>query len=235
MHTRSAEAEPNRRSALLVDLDGTLTDPAEGIIGCFRLALEALGRTAPPAAELHWIIGPSLRGCFAEALNGEGDPEEALKLYRSRYSTEGLFEAFVYEGVKETLADLRARGNAPLPLHGETPRLRGADPQPLRPRASFRGGLRRRAWRPLSGQGRSDRPYSRAARSSTPTIAACGATASMTSSPRAGTESRPSARSGATAARTSFARRARRSCANRHRRFPRPSRRFRRAAGARAS
>jgi hypothetical protein len=55
-------AEPYQRSALLVDLDGTLTDPAEGIVGCFRLALEALGRSAPPAAELGWIIGPPLRG-----------------------------------------------------------------------------------------------------------------------------------------------------------------------------
>jgi phosphoglycolate phosphatase len=103
-------AEPDRRSALLVDLDGTLTDPAEGIIGCFRLALEALGRSAPPAAELHWIIGPPLRGCFAEALNGEGDPEEALQHYRGRYGTTGLFEAVVYDGVKETLGELRAEG-----------------------------------------------------------------------------------------------------------------------------
>jgi phosphoglycolate phosphatase len=102
--------KPNRRSALLVDLDGTLTDPAVGIIGCFRLALEALGRSPPPAAELTWIIGPPLRGCFAAALGGEGDPEEALKIYRGRYSTEGLFEAVIYDGVKETLADLRAAG-----------------------------------------------------------------------------------------------------------------------------
>jgi phosphoglycolate phosphatase len=103
-------AGTDRRSALLVDLDGTLTDPAEGIIGCFRLALKALGRTAPPAAELHWIIGPPLRGCFAEFLGGEGDPEEALQLYRGRYSITGLFEALVYDGVSETLAELRAAG-----------------------------------------------------------------------------------------------------------------------------
>jgi phosphoglycolate phosphatase len=103
-------AEPNRRSALLVDLDGTLTDPAEGIIGCFRLTLEALGRIAPPAAELGWIIGPPLRGCFAEVFNGEGDPEEALQHYRSRYGTTGLFEAVIYDGVQETLAEFRAAG-----------------------------------------------------------------------------------------------------------------------------
>lgn len=102
--------DPHRRSTLLVDLDGTLTDPAEGIIGCFRLALETLGRNAPPAAELHWIIGPSLRRSFADALNGEGDPEEALKIYRGRYSVEGLFEATLYDGVQETLAELRAAG-----------------------------------------------------------------------------------------------------------------------------
>jgi phosphoglycolate phosphatase len=98
-----------RRSALLVDLDGTLTDPAEGIIGCFRLALESLGRAAPPSDDLGWVIGPPLRECFAEFL-GEGDPEEALEVYRSRYSTGGLFEAVVYDGVDEALAELHAAG-----------------------------------------------------------------------------------------------------------------------------
>ncbi|HEY1452600.1 MAG TPA: HAD hydrolase-like protein [Roseiarcus sp.] len=101
---------PNRRNVLLIDLDGTLTDPAEGIIGCFRLALESLGKAAPPAADLRWIIGPPLRGCFAECLGAEGDPEAALRAYRSRYSTVGLFEAVVYDGVDEALAELRAAG-----------------------------------------------------------------------------------------------------------------------------
>lgn len=98
------------RSVLLVDLDGTLTDPAEGIVGCFRLALEALGRPVPPAAELTWIIGPSLRRSFADVLGGAADPEEALALYRSRYATEGLFEAIVYDGVREALAALTGAG-----------------------------------------------------------------------------------------------------------------------------
>ena len=101
---------PDRRSALLIDLDGTLTDPFEGIVGCFRMALEALGRNPPPAAELTWIIGPPLRGCFAEFLGAQGDPEEALKAYRSRYATVGLFEAVVYDGVDEALVDLRVSG-----------------------------------------------------------------------------------------------------------------------------
>src|SRR5208282_4220048 len=100
----------DERSVLLVDLDGTLTDPAEGIVGSFRFALEALGQSPPPAAELTWIIGPPLRRCFAEMLGGTGDPEEALSIYRGCYSTGGLFEAVVYDGVRKTLADLRAAG-----------------------------------------------------------------------------------------------------------------------------
>ena len=76
----------------------------------FALRSKRWDDVAPPAAELHWIIGPSLRWSFAEALNGEGDPEEALKIYRGRYATEGLFEAVVYDGIKETLAELRAAG-----------------------------------------------------------------------------------------------------------------------------
>ena len=102
--------EPNRQSALLVDLDGTLTDPAEGIIGGFRLALKAMGRNPPPAAELTWVIGPPLRGCFAKFLGDAGDPEEALKIYRGRYGTVGLFEAVVYDGVDVALTALRAGG-----------------------------------------------------------------------------------------------------------------------------
>jgi phosphoglycolate phosphatase len=99
-----------RRHVLLVDLDGTLTDPAEGIVGCFRLALAEMGRAAPPAADLAWIIGPPLRPSFAEMFEGTGDPDEALGLYRRCYSSHGLFEAVVYDGVRETLIDLNSSG-----------------------------------------------------------------------------------------------------------------------------
>jgi phosphoglycolate phosphatase len=103
---------PNRgkRNVLLVDLDGTLTDPAKGIVGCFRFALEAMGCAQPAAAKLDWIIGPPLRRSFAELLGAAGDAEEALAIYRSRYATTGLFEATVYEGVREALVALSEAG-----------------------------------------------------------------------------------------------------------------------------
>ena len=86
--------EPNRRSALLVDLDGTLTDPAEGIVGCFRLALEALGQKPAACRRTDLDHRPAAaRMLRPYALATMGDPEEALDIYRRRYSTEGLFEA----------------------------------------------------------------------------------------------------------------------------------------------
>ncbi len=99
-----------KRLTLLVDLDGTLTDPAQGIVGSFRHALEAMGKVAPPAEGLTWIIGPPLRRSFAELLGGPEMVEAALGAYRDRYGTVGLFEAFVYDGVPEALGALKVGG-----------------------------------------------------------------------------------------------------------------------------
>ncbi len=104
-------AQPARqRTALLVDLDGTLTDPAAGIVGAFRHALAEMGRPASPDENLDWIIGPPLRGSFATKLGGPEGSERALALYRGRYGETGLFEAAVYPGVPEALAALKAEG-----------------------------------------------------------------------------------------------------------------------------
>ncbi|HTR14894.1 MAG TPA: HAD hydrolase-like protein [Roseiarcus sp.] len=102
--------QDHSRTVLLVDLDGTLTDPAEGIIGCFRAALEALGLVAPATTELGWIIGPPLRQSFWHVSEGKADPEEALRMYRARYDVDGLFQATVHGGVQEALAELNAAG-----------------------------------------------------------------------------------------------------------------------------
>lgn len=100
----------SRRNVLLVDLDGTLTDPAEGIVRCFRLALAAMGRPAAPEADLRWIIGPPLRQSFASLLGGAERADDAVAAYRARYSSAGLFEASVHNGVPEALGRLKASG-----------------------------------------------------------------------------------------------------------------------------
>lgn len=98
------------RKVLLVDLDGTLTDPAPGVIECFRYAVEAMGGTAPSAEDLTWIIGPPLRISFGEVLGEEADVEKALGFYRERYGADGLFKATVYDGIYEALAERKTEG-----------------------------------------------------------------------------------------------------------------------------
>ena len=96
---------------LLFDLDGTLTDARPGIVACLRHAVEGLGRPCPGDDVLATFIGPPLRGTFAALLTTiEREPiEAAMALYRERFATIGMFENSVYEGIPETLVDLRPR------------------------------------------------------------------------------------------------------------------------------
>ena len=95
---------------LLFDLDGTITDPAPGIIGSVIHALEALGIEAPAFEALHWTIGPPLRASFRRLLGEEGRVEEALEIYRARYRGGAMFEAKLYAGVEEAIASLAREG-----------------------------------------------------------------------------------------------------------------------------
>jgi phosphoglycolate phosphatase len=98
------------RTTLLLDLDGTLTDPGPGILGCIRFALERMELAAPPDTELRGWIGPPLLRSF-ESLTG--DPALAqlcLAHYRERFSSVGYRENAVYPCVPEALEALRSAG-----------------------------------------------------------------------------------------------------------------------------
>ncbi|MFN8062881.1 MAG: HAD hydrolase-like protein [Vicinamibacterales bacterium] len=94
--------------SLAFDLDGTLTNPSEGITRSIAFALTELGITAPPLASLERYIGPPLRVAFPDLLQTDDVElvERAVALYRTRYRNIGLFENVVYPGVPEMLADL---------------------------------------------------------------------------------------------------------------------------------
>ena len=98
-------------AVLLLDLDGTLVDPAPGILGSVRHALTSLGRAAPPDRDLRWMIGPPLRESFARLLGGDAEVERAVEAYRAVYATGGLLEAAPYAGIHEALAALRGDGH----------------------------------------------------------------------------------------------------------------------------
>ena len=94
------------------DLDGTLTDPREGITKSIAHALERMGHEPPPLQQLEFAIGPPLRGTFAQLLcdDRRESVERAIDYYRERYTAVGLFENAPYPGIGDTLAGLRSAG-----------------------------------------------------------------------------------------------------------------------------
>jgi phosphoglycolate phosphatase len=97
---------------VLFDLDGTLTDPREGITRSYAHALATLGRPVPPLSELEHYIGPPTREVIGDMLQTT-DPaliERAVAIYRERFGTVGLFENAPYAGIAEVLTELEARG-----------------------------------------------------------------------------------------------------------------------------
>jgi phosphoglycolate phosphatase len=99
---------------LFLDLDGTLTDPAPGIGACFLHSARALGHTTLTEANVRRYIGPPIREAFGEILGTQEVEriEEAVRIYRERFSSIGLFENSVYPGVPDALARLCAAGHS---------------------------------------------------------------------------------------------------------------------------
>jgi phosphoglycolate phosphatase len=97
-------------SYVYIDLDGTLTDPFEGISNCIAYALERLGHAAPAEEALRRFIGPPLLETFDE-LVGPALAPRALELYRERFSEVGWLENTVYPGIHDSLAAITASGH----------------------------------------------------------------------------------------------------------------------------
>ena len=96
--------------AVFFDLDGTLTDSGEGIINCAILALEHFGLPIPSREALRVFVGPPLDQSFINHGVPADKTDEAIRVYRSRYTTVGKFENFPYPGVEELLQKLKNEG-----------------------------------------------------------------------------------------------------------------------------
>jgi phosphoglycolate phosphatase len=107
MHTERALA---KMTTIYFDLDGTLTDPKLGITRSIRYALSKLDRPPPPEDELTWCIGPPLRASLKKLLGTNDLADEALSLYRERFTDIGIFENEIYPGIENTLSVLAKSG-----------------------------------------------------------------------------------------------------------------------------
>lgn len=93
---------------VLLDLDGTLTESGIGITRSVAHALTELGYSVPDQATLNGMIGPSLWEGFAKLGVPDAQLDEAVALYRARYTVTGLFENRLYDGALEMLERLGA-------------------------------------------------------------------------------------------------------------------------------
>ena len=103
--------EPRAMKALCFDLDGTLTDPKEGITRSIAHALERMGHDVPPLDALTFAIGPPLRASLASLMQRDDRDvvERAIAHYRERFADVGLFENAVYAGIPQALTALHGR------------------------------------------------------------------------------------------------------------------------------
>ncbi|WP_372594968.1 HAD hydrolase-like protein [Actinotalea sp.] len=95
---------------LLLDLDGTLTDPFEGVSRALDHAMSGLGLAPLTEAQHRSCIGPPLPDSFSALGVPAGRVDEAITRYREYFADQGLLENRMYDGIPEALAELRSRG-----------------------------------------------------------------------------------------------------------------------------
>ncbi len=99
-------------TTFLFDLDGTLTDPKEGIVNSVLYALKKLGIEELHINDLHSFIGPPIQQSFVERYNmNEGEVERAVFYFREYVKQRGLLENKVYEDIPNLLKQLKDTGN----------------------------------------------------------------------------------------------------------------------------
>lgn len=100
-----------RYAYCLFDLDGTLTDPGEGITRSVAYALSFFGIEVKDRTALYPFIGPPLVDSFSTFYGFSPEQaRQAVERYREYFSRQGIFENELYPGIKELLEDLKRHG-----------------------------------------------------------------------------------------------------------------------------
>ena len=93
------------------DLDGTLSDPARGLIQGFVYCFKKLGMPYESEESLRKYIGPSLYEEWQEDFGFTPDEaNDAIETFREYYNIYGWWDNDLYEGIPEMLASLKRAG-----------------------------------------------------------------------------------------------------------------------------
>lgn len=96
---------------ILFDLDGTLTDPKEGITKSVAYSLKKMRNIEVDVEELTKFIGPPLMDSYSEYYGfTEEESRKAIEYYREYFKDKGIYENIIYDGIKELLEKLKNKG-----------------------------------------------------------------------------------------------------------------------------
>ena len=96
---------------IFFDLDGTLTDPFDGVTKSFAYALSKFGIEINDLKELSKVIGPPLMDSFMGFYGfSKEDALQANKYYREYFEKYGLMQNKLYDGIPELLENLKKSG-----------------------------------------------------------------------------------------------------------------------------
>ena len=107
--TGTVSADCPAPQLVIFDLDGTLTDSAEGIVASFLHALGHIGAAAPEGDLAAQIVGPPMDDTFRALELGE-HADAAIAAFRAEYGARGWAMNTLFDGIATLLADLHAAG-----------------------------------------------------------------------------------------------------------------------------
>jgi phosphoglycolate phosphatase len=98
-------------NVILFDLDGTLTDSADGIVNSVVYALERKGIPYASKQALRRFVGPPLQDSFRDYCGfSDEQAKEMVRIFREYFTQKGIYENAVYDGVPEMLDSLCKAG-----------------------------------------------------------------------------------------------------------------------------
>lgn len=93
---------------IIFDLDGTLFDTSEGIIKSINYTLDKMGYPQISEEEKYSFIGPPIKTFLKNKFNlSDEDADFATNIFRDRYKNYDLYNAKLYDGIKELLEALK--------------------------------------------------------------------------------------------------------------------------------
>ena len=93
------------------DLDGTLSDPARGLVDGFVYAFRKMGIDYGERESLKRFIGPPLIDTWMPEFGWSyEEAERAVILFREYYNIYGWWDNTIYPGIRELLAELKRLG-----------------------------------------------------------------------------------------------------------------------------